>query len=109
MVELRPENVGRTSILLAVTRDPELTPDCQTDNGGATSFALFSKGSNELTAISPGLYGSRAVPGTTMILNPRDRLRVRVPATVARLDPTHPLLEDPQRAVALPIQRLADG
>jgi hypothetical protein len=97
VAELRLENVGRTSILLAVTRDPELTPDCETDNGGvATSFALFSKGSNELIASSPGLYGSRAVPGTTMILNPGERLRVRVPATVARLDPTHPLPEDPQ-------------
>jgi hypothetical protein len=95
--ELRVENVGRVLLPLAISRDSELAPDCRRDDGRVTTnFALFAKGSDEIITTGPGLYGSRAVAGTTMVLNPGERLRVRVPATVARLDATHPLSEDPQ-------------
>jgi hypothetical protein len=94
--ELSIEHVGRLPIPIATTRDAELEPDCETKNGRVTTyFALFSKGSNEIIAVGPALYGSRAQPGTTMILHPGERLRVRVPATVARMD-RRPLSEDPQ-------------
>jgi hypothetical protein len=60
-----------------------------------TSIALFSKATNELIAVGPGLFGSLAAAGTTITLNPGERLRVRVPAK-GDIYRQSPLLEDPQ-------------
>ena len=81
--ELLIDHVGDAPVPLAISRNITLAPGCRNAPGDVrTSFSLFSKGSHEVIASGPGLYGERAAAATTMMLNPGERLRVRVPATI---------------------------
>jgi hypothetical protein len=94
--ELLVEHVGQYPIPIAITRDPDVAPSCRMAEGDVTtSFALLVKGTSELIAAGPELFGSLAAAGTTMTLNPGERLRVRVPAK-GDIYRQSPLLEDPQ-------------
>jgi hypothetical protein len=87
--ELLIDHVGDAPIPLAISRNPTLAPSCRNANGDVrTNFALFTKGSHEPIAVGPGLYGERGTAATTMMLNPGERLRVRVPATISGMDRT---------------------
>ena len=85
--EVVVHNVSDLPIELATSRDAKLVSSCHmSDDDALTSFSLVSREKGTLNggvvAVGPGLYGSRQVPGTTMTLQPGERLRVRVPATV---------------------------
>jgi hypothetical protein len=83
--EVLIENVGNRRIPIAMSRNPELARSCEMNPDAVqTSFALVSrtKGIPGVVAVGPRLYGSHTVTGTTMMLEPKERLRVRVPATV---------------------------
>src|SRR6478672_8966244 len=85
--ELLIDHVGTAPVPLAISRDMSLAPSCRNAVGDVrTSFSLFAKGSHELIAIGPGLFGERGAAATTMTLNPGERLRVRVPATITGMD-----------------------
>jgi len=94
------ERLSETPIALAITRDADLAPSCRmAEDAVRTHFALTARQRGRLAgivAVGPGLYGSRAVAGTTLSLGRGERLRVRVPATVVN-DPQRPLFEEPQR------------
>lgn len=100
--EVLVENVSDTPIDLATSRDQGLVSTCHmSDEDVRTSSAVVSrtKGKlNGLVAVGFGLYGSRQVPGTTMTLDPGERLRVRVPATVT-LHGSHWALTDTPQTV----------
>jgi hypothetical protein len=101
--EVVVENVSENSIELATSRDPDVAPpDPRSEDRVRTNFVLVSrtKGKyNGVVASGPGLYGSSQVPGTTMIVHPGERLRVRVPARVW----TDPRLARPQRLKLTPM------
>ncbi len=87
--ELLIDHVGTAPLPLAISRDVTLAPSCRSAEGDVrTNFSLFAKGSHEVIAIGPGLFGERGAAATTMMLNPGERLRVRVPATIAGMDRT---------------------
>jgi hypothetical protein len=95
--ELLVEHVGNAPLPIALTRDPEVAPSCRGAAGDVrTRFALMLKGSHDIIAIGPGLYGSIDSAGTTMTLNPGERLRIRIPATATGIDPKRDRAEDPQ-------------
>ena len=97
VLELLVDNIGRSRISIALTRDPDLAPSCHmTDTDVGTTFALVAKGTSQIIGVSPRFSGSLAAPGTTMNLNSGDRLRVRVPATAVGIDQTRDSFEDPQ-------------
>jgi len=94
--ELLVEHVGESPIHIAMTRDPDVAPPCRPAEGDVTTgFALFTKGTNDLIAVGPQLFGSLAAAGATMTLSPGERLRVRVPAN-ADVYLHSPLLDDTQ-------------
>lgn len=87
--ELLIDHVGDVPIPLAISRNITLAPSCRNADGDVrTHFALFTKGGHDIIASGPGLYGERGAAATTMMLNPAERLRVRVPATITGMDPT---------------------
>lgn len=97
VLELLVDNVGRSRISIALTRDPDLAPSCHmTDTDVATTFALIAKGGSQIIGVSPRFSGSLAAVGTTMNLNAGQRLRVRLPATAVGIDQTRASFEDPQ-------------
>jgi hypothetical protein len=94
--ELLVEHVGQSPIHIGVTRDPDVAPSCRLAEGDVTTgFALFTRGTNDLIAVGPQLFGSLGVAGTTMTLSPGERLRVRVPAK-AVVYRQSPILDDTQ-------------
>lgn len=89
--ELLIEHVGDAPVPLAISRNPALAPSCRGAKGDVrTTFYLSVKGGHDIIASGPALYGERAAAATTMMLNPGERLRVRVPATVSGMDRTRP-------------------
>ena len=87
--ELLIDQVGTAPLPLAISRNPTLAPSCRNAVGDVrTNFSLFSRGSHELIANGPPLFGERGAAATTMMLNPGERLRVRVPATITGMDRT---------------------
>jgi len=85
--ELLVEHVGEEPIPLAISRNPTLAPSCRNADGDVrTHFTLFTRGGHDIIASGPGLYGERGAAATTMMLNPGERLRVRVPATITGMD-----------------------
>jgi hypothetical protein len=97
VLELLVENVGRTRIPIALTRDPDLAPSCHmAGTDVSTAFALFAENGSQVVSVSPRFSGSFDVAGTAINLEAGERLRVRVPATAEGIDQTRPLSEDPQ-------------
>src|SRR5262245_7625933 len=97
VLELLVDNVRRSRVPIALTRDPDLAPSCHlTDTDLATTFALFLTSVAQIVGVSPRFSDSLAAVGTTMDLNPGERLRVRVPITAVVIDQTRGSSEDRQ-------------
>jgi len=95
--ELLIDHTGTEPVPLAISRDVSLAPSCRNADGDVrTTFSLFAKGSHELIAIGPALFGERGSAATTMMLNPGERLRVRVPATITGMDRTRTPIDESQ-------------
>jgi hypothetical protein len=93
--EVLIERVRGSEIDIGIARDPDLAPNCRMAEDDVRShLSLLSRGDGRVDAVGPTLYGSSAVPGTTLELHAGERLRVRVPAKIHAARPT--LFEPPQ-------------
>jgi len=92
------ENIGEEPIVLGISRDPEVAPKtvrpCRVVPPGVhfsvALIAMTAKGRGTLIASGHEFYGSLDAPGTTVTLQPAERARVQLTATIVpgpRMDP----------------------
>lgn len=99
------ENTGAAPIVLGISRDPAVAPKTMRPcrvvppgvHFGVALVAMTRKGPGAIIASGYRFHGSLDVPGTTVVLEPGERVRVQLPAQVLPgpgMDPV--LTADPQ-------------
>jgi len=85
------ENISTAPLVLGISRDPHVAPKtmrpCRVVPPGVQfSVALVAVrktgDTGAMIAFGSGYYGSPDVPGTTLVLQPGDRVRVQLPADI---------------------------
>jgi hypothetical protein len=100
------ENISSAPLVLGISRDPHVAPKtmqpCRVVSPGvhfdvALMAVQKTGGSGAFIAIASGYYGSPDVPGTTLELQPGERVRVQLPAEIRPGPGMEPVLTtDPQ-------------
>jgi hypothetical protein len=100
------ENISTAPLVLGISRDPDVAPKsmrpCRVVPPGvhfnvALVVARKTGGSGAFIAIASGYYGSLDSGGTTLVLQPGERVRVQLPADVRPGPGMEPALTtDPQ-------------
>lgn len=105
------ENTGAAPIVLGISRDPQVAPKtmrpCQVVHPGVhfqvALVAMSKKGPGMIITNGVGFYGSLNVPGTTVVLEPGERVRVQLAAEIRQgldMDPALILNRQPVRIKA---------
>jgi hypothetical protein len=84
------ENTSAAPLVLGISRDPHVAPKtmrpCRVVPPGVhfsvALVAVSKTGARTLIAFGYGYYGSPDVPGTTLVLEPGERVRVQLPADI---------------------------
>jgi hypothetical protein len=84
------ENTSSAPIVLGISRDPEVAPKTMSPcrvvhpaiRFGVALVAMTKTGPGATISSSVGFYGSPDVPGTTLALEPGERVRVQLPAQI---------------------------
>jgi hypothetical protein len=112
------ENISTAPLVLGISRDPDVAPKtmrpCRVVPPGVHfNVALVAVRKTGRTgafiASGSGYYGSPNVAGTSMVLQPRERVRVQLPAQIRPGPGMEPLLTSDRQSVHIKAFVMMDG